>query len=446
MNASIHGESRILTYLKGLPMAILQRLWIDTPSALAVYRLLPPAAHYTIMRLLLVRGAMPFEAIRKWHPASFRPTQNATLLLLKNLEILQGKAGEVWLNPYYRTSLIKAFSGNLEMTIEMGLMSNDEERPAATGGESAWEQLLFSMVTGIFPEQSGPLREVMIGSGLISSETGTITNVGFQFLLLPRYQQLWTLLLQFLMMAEASGLDLVACLISIFRLMLHPPGASAQSLVTQVTAKFLSQIGLVKSNLTEPPSGKHRSRDPPPNWVITELMDSLANPTCLNKVKTGFIIIETNYKFYAYTNSPLQIAILGLFVKLKDRFHNMVHGQLTGPSVQAALSKGITADQIIAFIKEHLHPSMQQDDGELLLPSVIEDQIHLWERDRKRLRMAEGYLYQEFTSEEQLKRMMGEAQRLNALLYVNYQKRILVVNEEAHPAMKAFVLAEKTRA
>jgi len=33
----------------------------------------------------------------------------------------------------------------------------------------------------------------------------------------------------------------------------------------------------------------------------------------------GFIIIETNYRLYAYTSSPLQIAVLSLFTKLSTR-------------------------------------------------------------------------------------------------------------------------------
>ncbi|EEB87813.1 hypothetical protein MPER_14683, partial [Moniliophthora perniciosa FA553] len=64
----------------------------------------------------------------------------------------------------------------------------------------------------------------------------------------------------------------------------------------------------------------------------------------------GFIVLETNYRVYAYTGSfslhnPLQTAILHLFVSLKYRFPNLVVGSITRESVKKALSNGISADQ-----------------------------------------------------------------------------------------------------
>jgi transcription initiation factor TFIIH subunit 4 len=82
-----------------------------------------------------------------------------------------------------------------------------------------------------------------------------------------------------------------------------------------------------------------------------------ANPT--DPSFTGFIILETNYRLYAYTNSPLQIAILNLFVSLKSRFENLVQGIITRDSVRNALSNGISADQIIYFISSNAHPQMR---------------------------------------------------------------------------------------
>ena len=77
----------------------------------------------------------------------------------------------------------------------------------------------------------------------------------------------------------------------------------------------------------------------------------------------GFIILETNYRVYAYTgipicvmsskifsyphlDNPLQIAVLGLFVSLKYRFPNLVVGSITRESVKEALASGISADQV----------------------------------------------------------------------------------------------------
>jgi transcription initiation factor TFIIH subunit 4 len=73
----------------------------------------------------------------------------------------------------------------------------------------------------------------------------------------------------------------------------------------------------------------------------------------------GFIVLETNYRLYAYTNSPLQIAILNLFVAMKSRFENLVQGVITRDSVRNALSNGISADPIIYFLSSNAHPQMR---------------------------------------------------------------------------------------
>lgn len=110
----------------------------------------------------------------------------------------------------------------------------------------------------------------------------------------------------------------------------------------------------------------------------------------------GFIVLETNYRIYAYTgtphfrslarsklnwdlDNPLQIAILNLFITLKSRFPNLIVGILTRESVKKALTNGITADQarshtfhltcqslipnvqIISYLTTHAHPQMRKN-------------------------------------------------------------------------------------
>jgi transcription initiation factor TFIIH subunit 4 len=65
-----------------------------------------------------------------------------------------------------------------------------------------------------------------------------------------------------------------------------------------------------------------------------------------DKVERGYIMIETNYRVYAYTSSSLQIAILSLFISLQTRFANMVVGLITRESIREALNRGISADQV----------------------------------------------------------------------------------------------------
>jgi len=43
------------------------------------------------------------------------------------------------------------------------------------------------------------------------------------------------------------------------------------------------------------------------------------NKTSLVSNKDGYIVVETNYRIYAYTDSSLQIALLGLFTEILYR-------------------------------------------------------------------------------------------------------------------------------
>jgi transcription initiation factor TFIIH subunit 4 len=95
----------------------------------------------------------------------------------------------------------------------------------------------------------------------------------------------------------------------------------------------------------------------------------------------GFIILETNYRVYAYTgtpffcvmlpfwlpshvssftDNPLQTAVLNLFVSLKYRFPNLVVGSITRDSVKKALMNGRTADQV------PLPPTLLNQDANML--------------------------------------------------------------------------------
>ena len=75
-----------------------------------------------------------------------------------------------------------------------------------------------------------------------------------------------------------------------------------------------------------------------------------------------FLILETNYKIYAYTcrftrdahsltgvANELEIAILNLFVDIRIRYRNLVVGKLDRRNVKAAMEKGISASQVNFF-------------------------------------------------------------------------------------------------
>jgi len=71
--------------------------------------------------------------------------------------------------------------------------------------------------------------------------------------------------------------------------------------------------------------------------------------------KSG-IIVESNYLIYAYTDSPVLIGLLEIFAELKTRLPNMCVAYVTRKSVRRALKLGITAEDILAYLKHNIHP------------------------------------------------------------------------------------------
>lgn len=98
-----------------------------------------------------------------------------------------------------------------------------------------------------------------------------------------------------------------------------------------------------------------------------------------------------------FTGSPLQMALVALFTEMQYRMQNVGIGILTRESVRQALKNGITAEQIINFLKVHAHPQLIKTPN-IIAPTVV-DQIKLWEIERDRFLFKEGVLYSQFLSQ-----------------------------------------------
>lgn len=237
-----------------------------------------------------------------------------------------------------------------------------------------WENILHFMVgTEGTPTPSRSVLSLLKLGGLMEGESElTITNTGFQFLLQDVNAQIWTLLLQYLNLTSELNMNPVDVLNFIFILGCLELGKSYSVLSlseTQVSMLAdLKDLGLIYQK------SKTSSRFYPTRLATTLTSDSSALKTPSMAVEQALeesegqmmtstsresIIIETNFKIYAYTNSPLEIAILNLFVQMKTRFSNMVCGQITRESIRNALYNGITSDQIIKFLETHAHPQMK---------------------------------------------------------------------------------------
>jgi len=162
-----------------------------------------------------------------------------------------------------------------------------------------------------------------------------------------------------------------------------------------------------------------------------------SNPAGGTPDSQGFIIIETNYRLYAYTDNPLQVAVLNLFVALKSRFPNLVVGALSRESVKRALDNGITADQIISYLTTHAHPMMRKNNP--IISSTVQDQIRIWENERNRVRTEEGYLYNDFRTERDYQDVLQYARQLGMVVWESDAKKIFFGRLAGHENIRSFI-------
>ncbi len=144
----------------------------------------------------------------------------------------------------------------------------------------------------------------------------------------------------------------------------------------------------------------------------------------------GFIIIETNYRLYAYTDSPLQIAVLGLFTKLITRYPNMVSGRISRESIANAIAQGITSDQIITYLSTHAHPQLVKRSAAIggpVLPPTVVDQIRLWQIENERMKATPGFLFKSFEDAKQYEDCVKYADEIGVLQWRSDAKKMFFV-------------------
>ncbi|CDK28535.1 unnamed protein product [Kuraishia capsulata CBS 1993] len=321
-----------------------------------------------------------------------------------------------------------------------------------------------------------------------------ITNEGFQFLLQDINSQIWTLLLEYLKMSEKLMMDPVEVLNFIFMLGSLELGKGYPTAMlsdTQIIMlEDLVDYGLiyypkpvepesVSMDVDEGPEGEtleQNERDDvvanrlfyPTRLATTLTSDSMtfkSASTAMTQATAeadsgsgkdmGNVILETNFKLYCYTTSPLQVAILNLFVHLKSRFSNMVTGAITRESIRKALTNGITAEQIIKYLESHAHSQMKKLAEERLvkkldfenstnsasdaadtvlevLPPTVVDQIKLWQLELDRIQTFQGYLFKDFVNDQEFELLSTYGEEVGILLWKDVQSRRFFVTQEGN--------------
>ncbi|KAH0542173.1 hypothetical protein FGG08_003394 [Glutinoglossum americanum] len=442
---------RSFEYLESLPGRDFKRLYQRPSTALAIFRrMLPHLAKTFVMAMLYMPEPLPLSNLESWVRPDSKRAKEYALSLLSRLHILNTSSvpglGQV-------LSLTNDFAASLRLSLTGGGQHQSFGVPCDTPDKhkislesldafarSQWEGILHYMVdtagVGMQGGGEGPshgVKKLLELGGLVQMKGrhAAITQAGFSFLLQEVNAQVWTLLLFYLDNAEALNMNKVDVLHFLFMLgslELGQDYSLATLTATQIQMlEDLRDFGIVYQR-------KSSSKRFYPTRLATTLTSDAGalrsvNAGFDNALRAGdgkgFIVIETNYRIYAYTSSPLQIAVLHLFAKLETRFPNMVSGRISRKSIRSAIQMGITSDQIISYLTTHAHPQMRKNVP--ILPATVVDQIRLWQIEGERMKPTVGFLFKDFASGQEYEGICKYAEEIGVLVWKSDAKRMFFV-------------------
>ncbi|KAI0442692.1 transcription factor Tfb2 [Xylaria telfairii] len=473
------NASSLSEYLEQLPGTTFRRLYQQPSAAFAIFRrMLPNLAKTIVMAILYMPTPFLLSDLEIWIKASAKREKDQAISILRSLHIVQRDASPtISLTPNFRNSLRLALEGGGDhnsfgvpstqpVTSDIDLIFLDRY------AQKKWDDILHFVVNSVGfssgpgdrgsngPKQS--VKDLMIRGHLVERRGGSginITQAGFTFLLQEANAQVWTLLLLWLESADAvasakgtdealrEGLDSVDMLSFFFLLASLELGRAYDTdALTEARRNMLPN--LVDFGLVYVPPANARQFFP------TRLATTLtSSESTLRSISAGFaaagnptssaegnasgagagesgqdksaIILETNFRMYAYVNSPLQIAVLALFADLKFRFKGLVSGVLTRNSIRRAVDMGITSDQIVSYLATHAHEQMHRVAASAqkpVLPPVVVDQIRLWQLDTERMLATSGFLFKDFDNYKEYNEICNFADDIGVVTWRNDRK------------------------
>ncbi|EDW41597.1 general transcription factor IIH subunit 4 [Drosophila sechellia] len=441
----------------------LEKLYNYPPICLAVFRELPEIARQFIIRILFVDQPVPQAVVTSWGAQRCAKEQAEATSCLTALNVwrvtaIPGGLSAWELSPTFKKSVRQVLLGGGKPWPMTNTLDKDSKpRDIAfldTYAMSRWRCVLHYMVgtgnrNGTDAEAISPdAVRILLHANLMKRDERdgiTITRQGFQFLLLDTRAQVWHFMLQYLDTCEERGISLPECLSMLFQLSFSTLGRdySSEGMNSQMLTflQHLREFGLVfqrkrKEGRFYPTRLALNVTSKEAAATASVAMDEEATQDC------GYIVVETNYRVYAYTDSPLQVAVLGLFTELLYRFPNLVVGVLTRDSVRQALRGGITAEQIVSYLEQYAHPNMRMVESAIhsksCLPPTVVDQIKLWELERNRFTYTEGVLYNQFLSHTDFVTLRDYAQSIHMLVWQNERTRTMVVQKNGHDDVKRY--------
>ncbi|GAY34476.1 hypothetical protein WN943_012420 [Citrus x changshan-huyou] len=423
----------------------LDRLYENPFICEAILRSLPPLAKKYVMQMLYIDGAILAKMMEEWVlPDGFTKHRVAIdrLVQLRLFSEEKKKETTYRLNSTFQSNLRKhlIYGGALPREpmpsgITARLPTLEDLEAYAIG---QWECFLLQLISSTQAERPTNFSSSMMKvfqRGLLSrrdKEAPRLTESGFQFLLMDTNAQLWYIVREYISNSQERGINQADLISFLLELSFHVAGEAYNlntlSEIQKSMIKDFADLGLVKLQ-----QGRKE------NWFIpTKLATNLSmSLTDSSARKEGFIVVETNFRMYAYSTSKLHCEILRLFSKVEYQLPNLIVGAITKESLYNAFENGITAEQIISFLQQNAHPRVA--DRMPSVPENVCDQIRLWESDLNRVEMTPAHYYDEFPSRDVFEAACDYARDRSGLLWEDPKKMRLVVKAEIHMHMREFL-------
>ncbi|KAH8860068.1 General transcription factor IIH subunit 4 [Schistosoma japonicum] len=436
---------------------------------------LPELAKHIVMRLLFIEQPIPKSIVSGWVEKGSSALLNDSCSALTVLRIWHSTdtnvSGGSWsLNKKYQESIrISLFGGGKPLLGDLGIVTNDKYSKSVdflkSYASERWDAILHFMVGSESAEVGSVVKDVLLFEG--SDVPLGITKHGFHFLLMNRQSQVLVFILHYFDYLKENSKNLVGALQFVFQLSFLCPTKSypvdALSIAQQEVLQHMRELGLAYQRKRTAPrfyvtplaldvAGGHtnflesKSGGWGPQLGVIPTGVSQSDSSDTNKMlaqisvssssDVGYILLETNFRLYAYTDSPLRTALLSLFSKIRARFPNLVVADITRDSVREALIRGITANQILSFLTSNAHPDMLLSNP--ILPPTLTDQIRLWELERDRFVFQEGCLYEHFSRNTDFELVRDYAKNIGVLLWENPERRLMVVSKSGHEDVRKF--------
>ncbi|RYG55288.1 hypothetical protein EON66_05655, partial [archaeon] len=167
----------------------------------------------------------------------------------------------------------------------------------------------------------------------------------------------------------------------------------------------------------------------------TAVLGSLSELSPGNKM---YVVVEKNFKVYAYSNKEYQIALLALFAKIEMRLPNLIVATLTRRSMMEAFDRGISAKLIHHFLVARAHPYIARQG--IPVPANVIDQLYLWESERHRATFRNVCLLRNFSDESQFAACYSFLESNgHAIFSCNTSRFLLVIDKAAQPPARKFL-------